>query len=800
MAMAMADDKHVCMKMPDIMDDILTVFLQILIILIVYRLIYSIIKHLGQPRIVAQLLAGVVLGRAGFSRSHGFREMVFPYDKGPMTGKALTIGRGLFMLLIGLEIDINYLKGTKYRSGRLIGGGFLSCLFLVLIFYKHAGEIFDVNDKPRFVILFLTLIFSSSASPILIHTTTELKIATTEVGRMAITSSLINDTLSLVIATFFSILMSLLYPQKYDSPFVAKLIGILLLGGGTYMIPPLTRWLNRQNKSYKDLRYAEVATILTYTGTIYLMLEKLFPLSGMLASFIFGLVMPREGKAVRTIRAKLTYPVNTFIMPLYFANMGIEADLTALSQQTWKTSLAILFIPFGKIAGTLVAVCYDGIRLNEGLLLSLLLIVKGHVDLALIKIGFNQKAWNQKGYAALVSMVVIISIVVCPLVTAIVRSQRRSPTYKYAGIEWQQPDTELRVLACVHSPPELPTMLNLIEASKGTDRSPLIAFLMQLIEFTNTVTVTTQMFYHQQEDFDEFQYGREDTIHINNAIDCFNQECDITIHQMSAVSEFKDMHQDVCNVAQDIRTAVIIVPFHRRQTVTGEMDKGNDGIRLTNKKLLRHATCTVGILVDRGLGGNTQILAMNMSHHVAVLFFSGPDDREALAFGCRMAEHPNVSLTVIRFQPTSARDYETGIGIESSKQDEVLVSISKHESEMDTDRAFLAEVYDRYVMTGIISYVEKFVENGAETVSGLSAMEGMFSLFIVGKGGRGLSPLTMGISEWEEYPELGVIGDLLASSDFTVTGSVLVIQQYGHSKKNRNKDEFKEDSDDEFAV
>lgn len=96
----------------------------------------------------------------------------------------------------------------------------------------------------------------------------------------------------------------------------------------------------------------------------------------------------------------------------------------------------------------------------------------------------------------------------------------------------------------------------------------------------------------------------------------------------------------------------------------------------------------------------------------------------------------------------------------------------------------------RYVTTGVVSYIEKFVENGAQTVSALSSMDGMVSLFIVGKGGRDLSPLTAGINDWIEFPELGVIGDLLASSDFTVSGSVLVVQQYNPIRKDVINDEF----------
>lgn len=86
--------------------------------------------------------------------------------------------------------------------------------------------------------------------------------------------------------------------------------------------------------------------------------------------------------------------------------------------------------------------------------------------------------------------------------------------------------------------------------------------------------------------------------------------------------------------------------------------------------------------------------------------------------------------------------------------------------------------------------MEKYVEDGAQMVAELSSMVGSYSLFIVGKGREGPSPLTVGMSDWAECPELGVIGDLLASSDFMLDGSVLVLQQRDHTKNDDLVDEF----------
>lgn len=89
----------------------------------------------------------------------------------------------------------------------------------------------------------------------------------------------------------------------------------------------------------------------------------------------------------------------------------------------------------------------------------------------------------------------------------------------------------------------------------------------------------------------------------------------------------------------------------------------------------------------------------------------------------------------------------------------------------------------RYVANCQVEYIQKTVSSGEETVSALKKLGDSYALLVVGKGGRGQSHMTTGLSDWEECPELGTVGDLLASSDFDISSSVLVIQQHKQAQK-----------------
>lgn len=203
--------------------------------------------------------------------------------------------------------------------------------------------------------------------------------------------------------------------------------------------------------------------------------------------------------------------------------------------------------------------------------------------------------------------------------------------------------------------------------------------------------------------------------------------------------------------------------------------------------MLEHASCSVGILVDRGLGRTNRGSVGSTTQQVAALFIGGGDDREALHLASRMAYHPGIKLTVIRLLP----DPDAPLTLRGSTR--TLIDIQEEENEMELDEQFFSQFYQRHVENGQVGYMEKFVIDGADMLAILRTLEEMYTLFIVGRGERNKSVLTAGMSDWEEHQELGPIGDVLASSDFSQAASTLIIHQYSPHRKRQEQswdDEF----------
>ncbi|XP_027179025.1 cation/H(+) antiporter 2-like [Coffea eugenioides] len=761
---------------------IISMSMQVSCILVISHFFHLLLKPLGQPGPVAQILAGFVIGPSGLSMIPKVNEFFFPSVAGDYYEIMAMQARIVIMFLIGLEMDFPYLIRNLRPVSIIAGSSCLMCTFFAIAMTSFIYDVTDSHDHAVIMGTIITVVLANTSSPIVVRLAADLKISTSDVGRMAISSSLLGDFYAVIL------LVIVTASRKHYSGMRWVLLGILyfiIVIAVIILNAHLAKWLNRRNRNQKYLRNTEVLCLLAIVFVTATGLETM-GFSSIVACFLIGLMFPRGGKATRTLLIKLTYAVHNFILPVYFGYSGFRADLTSID------SLAKFFVVFvvillsfgGKITGTLAACSHLKIPLNEGVLIAFLMNLKGHVDILTIGIAAQDRA-NPLFCNLMISAIVLNSLIWGLIITFMVRRESDILGYRHIAFESQSPDSELRLLTCVHGPRSVGTMVGLIAASKSSESIPVAAHLMHLIELPEKTN--TNLMYHQKEIdeiSDDDEYGGNDVVEINEAVDIFTAETGIMIHQVKVVSPLVSMYSDVCEWAEDTRASIIILPFHKYQRIDGKLESGKEGLRTTNQKILRHAPCSVAILVDRGLtAGASHVSGSESLQHVATLFFGGPDDREALGFSKRLGMHHHINLTIIRFLPTPARRELVGVNFDTKEKD-ILMAIP--DSENDADAGVLTDFYNRYVTSGRIGYVEKYVENGAETASALRDMADMYAMFIVGKGGRAQSPPTIGLSDWEECPELGTVGDFLASPEFDLSGSVLVVQQFRPSKSEKN--------------
>ncbi|KAJ6844522.1 cation/H(+) antiporter 19 [Iris pallida] len=596
---------------------------------------------------------------------------------------------------------------------------------------------------------------SITAFPVLARILAELKLLTTDLGRMAMSAAAVND-----IAAWILLALAIALSGS-GSPLVSLwvlLSGVAFVAAVAFLLRPVLDWMARRSPDGEPVKEVYICATLTMVLAAGFVTDTI-GIHALFGAFVVGIFVPKDGPFAGVLIEKVEDLVSGLFLPLYFVSSGLKTNVATISgAKSWGLlALVITNACLGKIGGTIVASLVVKIPIREAVTLGFLMNTKGLVELIVLNIGKDRKVLNDETFAILVLMALFTTFITTPVVMGVYKPARRSARYKHRTIQRADADSELRVMACFHGSRNIPTLINLIESSRGTRRRGLTVYAMHLTELSERSSAISMVhkarrngmpFWNKKFD----RQGNGDLIVV--AFEAFQQLSSVVVRPMTAISHLNTIHEDIIASAQDKRAALILLPFHKLQQVDGTFESLGHVHQLVNRRVLRHAPSSVAILVDRGLGGTAQVSASNVSYAVAVLFFGGPDDREALAYGARMVEHPGIALTVVRFVRSSGCSTLD----DEAKDDEADIA------------KFRADVLEKNADT--VRYEEKEMGGKGEVVSAIKGLS-RFNLFLVGR-----SQPSPALLERTDCPELGSVGSYLSSNEVSTIASVLVIQRY----------------------
>ncbi|XP_020114323.1 cation/H(+) antiporter 15 [Ananas comosus] len=748
--------------------------LQTVVIVLTTRLLVLFLKPFRQPRVIAEIVSGIILGPSVMGRAQKWGENVFPQRSLLTLETVAHLGLLYFLFLVGVEMDVVIIR----RSGKkalVIAAAGMALPFCIgtatsFVFRHHIAK----NVHQASFLLFLGVALSVTAFPVLARILAEIKLLNSELGRLAMSSAIVNDMCAWILLAL-SIAVSETHASVLSSLWVL-LAGVVFVLLCFYAVRPAMWWLTRRIPEGEGVSDFHVCLILTGVMLSGIATDAI-GIHAIFGAFVYGLVIPNGPLGVALIE-KLEDFVTGLLLPLFFAISGLRTDVGKIQDSITVGLLILVFVlaSVGKIMGTILIAAFYTMPFREGLALGFLMNTRGLVEMIILNIGRDKEVLDDESFAVLVIVSTLMTALVTPVVTAVHHPVRRLLGYKRRNLQRSKPDAELRMLVCVHTTRNVPSIISLLDLSNPTKRSPIFVYALHLVELTGRasnmlVVHNTAVKHHRRPSSKSSAAGSHaQNDHIFAAFESYEQHAGgVSIQTLTTVSPYSTMHEDVCLLAEDKHVTLIVLPFHKQQTVDGGMEAINPAIRTLNENILSSSPCSVGVLVDRGLSASASRLTA--THHVALLFFGGPDDREALAFAWRMVENPVVSLTVVRFLPPDEQA--------AARDSRVITIVTDGSHERQLDDEYVNEFRVKNVGNDSVTYVEKVVGNSEETVTAIRNMESIHDLYIVGRGqGEAGGAMTAGLTEWTECPELGPIGDLLASSDFAMMVSVLVVQQY----------------------
>ncbi|KAK7363372.1 hypothetical protein VNO77_05513 [Canavalia gladiata] len=749
--------------------------LQICLVVAFTRFLAFLCRPLRQPRVIAEIIGGILLGPSAIGKNEKFLNTVFPKKSLTVLETLANVGLLFFLFLVGLELDLQSIKGTGHKAlGIALVGITVPFVFGIGTSFVLRATISKGADPVAFLV-FMGVALSITAFPVLARILAELKLLTTDVGRIAMSAAAVNDVVAWILLALAIALSG--SNQSHLVPLWVLLAGAAFIIFAFFAIKPLLGYMARRSPEGEPVKEVYICITLTLVLACSFVTDTI-GIHALFGAFVVGLIVPKDGDFSRVLIEKIEDLVSGLFLPLYFVASGLKTDVATISGGlSWALLVLVIFNAcFGKIVGTFFISLLCKVPFREALALGFLMNTKGLVELIVLNIGKDRKVLNDQAFAICVLMALFTTFITTPIVMAVYKPARRGAPYKHRTIQRKDPDTELRMVACFHSSHNIPTLINVIECSRGTQRrGKLCIYTMHLMELSERSSAITMVHKARNNGMPFWNKKQDDKDQMVIAFQAYGKLSTVNIRSMTAISALNTIHEDICTSAHQKRAAMIILPFHKHQRVDGTMESVGNSFQVVNELVLSHAPCSVGILVDRGLGGTSQVQASDVSYKVIVPFFGGRDDREALCYGMRMAQHPGILLTAVKIAPPSGTSLAFGAKL-------VAVSSNKDRKEIDLidDKQQDDELWNEFLSVcknkqETIKYEERLVGSKDDVETVLNEMN-KSNLILVGR-----MPSVAPLVTKSDCPELGPVGSYFASSHFSTVTSVIVIQQYNPS-------------------
>ena len=391
------------------------VLVALLAILLAGRWMGKLCLHFGQPRVIGEIIAGIMLGPSLLGRiSPEAMQFILPREVAPYLGVLAQVGVLLYMFLVGLELNAGLIRGHAHAAVAISHASILAPFILgaSLALWLFQVEALAPAGVPfTSFALFMGVAMSITAFPVLARILTDRRMDRTPLGVLALSCAATDDVTAWCLLAFVVGVTQAKVAGAVGTMFLAlAYIGVMV----AVVRPLAVRYMGHNAEKQPTKRLAVwvlVGLLLSAASAEWIGVHAIF------GAFLLGAVIPHDSDVARDFSNKLEDIVKILFLPAFFALTGMRTEIGLVSGwQSWLICAAIILVAtLGKFGGTLAAARFTGIDWRTSAELGILMNTRGLMELVVLNIGLEMGVISPKLFAMMVIMAVVTTLATTPV-------------------------------------------------------------------------------------------------------------------------------------------------------------------------------------------------------------------------------------------------------------------------------------------------------------------------------------------------------------------------------------------------
>lgn len=387
---------------------------QIVTIVFVARLFGELCKKIGQPMVIGEILAGIILGPSLVGTYFPeFSQILFPEASLGNLQFLSQIGLILFMFVVGMELDLKVLQ-NKAKEAVVISHASIVIPFtlgMVLAYFVYTHFAPEGVEFLSFA-LFIGIAMSITAFPVLARIVQERGLHRTKLGAMVITCAAADDI------TAWCILAAVIAIVKAGSFLSSLYIIALAIIYVILMLKVVRPFLKRIGDLYtsKESITKSVVAIFFLTLLISSYATEVIGIHALFGAFMAGAIMPDNMRFRNIFIEKVEDVSQVMLLPLFFVFTGLRTQIGLLDDPyLWKVcGLIVLVAVVGKFVGSAITARFVGQNWRDSLMIGALMNTRGLMELVVLNIGYDLGVLKPEIFAMMVIMALATTLMTGP--------------------------------------------------------------------------------------------------------------------------------------------------------------------------------------------------------------------------------------------------------------------------------------------------------------------------------------------------------------------------------------------------